>query len=87
MTHIQLPYSANSTRQEIAALGGLIVGFFNNGGMGVHFSAVNADLLRQAMEDPEKNLHVLVRMGGYSAQFALLSPQLQRDIIARMEQQ
>ena len=38
------------------------------------------------MREPEKHLHILVRMGGYSAQFALLSPQLQRDIIARMEQ-
>jgi len=45
-----------------------------------------ADLLRQAIREPEKHLHILVRMGGYSAQFALLSPQLQRDIIARMEQ-
>ena len=54
--------------------------------MGVHFSVADVDLLRQAMDEPDKHLHVLVRMGGYSAQFALLSPQLQRDIIARMEQ-
>ena len=86
LTHIQLPYVATRTEQNTAKLTALIAGFFQNGGMAVHFSCVDADLLRQAMREPEKHLHILVRMGGYSAQFALLSPQLQRDIIARMEQ-
>ena len=87
LTHIQLPYIATRTDQDAVKLKALIAGFFQNGGMGVHFSAVDVDILRQAMKEPEKHLHILVRMGGYSAQFALLSPQLQRDIIARMEQQ
>ncbi|MBM3858471.1 MAG: hypothetical protein FJ395_02345 [Verrucomicrobia bacterium] len=86
LTHIQLPYTATRAKQDTANLKSLIAGFFHNGGMGVHFSVVDVDLLRQAMKEPEKHLHILVRMGGYSAQFALLAPQLQRDIIARMEQ-
>ena len=86
LTHIQLPYVATRTEQNSAQLTASIAGFFQNGGMAVHFSCVDADILRQAIREPEKHLHILVRMGGYSAQFALLSPQLQRDIIARMEQ-
>lgn len=84
LTHIQLPYIASPGEGDFAKLGGLIAGFFRRGGMGVHFSSVDIEMLRRALREPEKHLHILVRMGGYSAQFALLSPELQRDIIARM---
>ncbi|MFZ5830396.1 MAG: pyruvate formate lyase family protein [Planctomycetota bacterium] len=84
LTHVQLPYAATQSDRDTGKLAGLIRGFFRQGGMGVHFSVVDVQLLKAAMREPEKHLHVLVRMGGYSAPFALLSPELQRDILARM---
>ncbi|MBM4092873.1 MAG: hypothetical protein FJ276_26215, partial [Planctomycetes bacterium] len=87
LTHIQLPYSVTRTSRDAGNVTSLIRGFFTRGGMGVHFSVVNVALLEQALKEPEKNLHLLVRMGGYSAPFVLLSPELQRDILRRMQQE
>jgi len=87
LTHIQLPYSSQQTGKEATKVAALIGGFFQQGGMGVHFSVVDVDRMRQAMKEPEKHLNLLVRMGGYSAPFVMLTPELQRDILNRMEHQ
>jgi len=38
-----------------------------------------------ALKEPEKHSHLMVRIGGYSARFVNLSPELQEDIIARTD--
>jgi len=87
LTHLRLPYSPHHTSSAIANLAALIVTFFRQGGMGLHITATDAQTLRRALENPEQYLGLLVRVGGFSAPFVLLSPEIQRNIIERTEHQ
>ena len=62
---------------------GLVRGYFTQGGMQLQVNAVDADLLRAAMADPEAHPWLLVRVSGYSAYFQDLSPGMQRELIER----
>lgn len=86
LTPVKLPYTGTRGRAMLQALAGVVQGFFRKGGMGLHFSVVDAGMLRAAMKDPEKHLDLLVRVGGFSAPFALLSRSVQQDILERTEQ-
>jgi len=66
-------------------LAALITTFFKMGGMGLHFTVVNRKTLEAAKKEPEKYRDLIVRVGGYSAPFVLLSPEIQDDIIRRTE--
>lgn len=63
----------------------LIRTFCETGGYLVQFNIVSTDMLRDAQRHPEKYRDLLVRVATYSAYFVELSPELQDDIIARME--
>ena len=53
----------------------------------VQFNIISAELLRNAMKEPEKHRDLLVRVASYVAYFVELSPNQQTDIINRTEQQ
>jgi pyruvate formate-lyase/glycerol dehydratase family glycyl radical enzyme len=53
----------------------------------VQFNIISAELLRNAMKEPEKYRDLLVRVASYIAYFVELSPNQQMDIINRTEQQ
>jgi pyruvate-formate lyase len=63
----------------------LIRTFCETGGYLVQFNIVSTDMLREAQRHPEKYRDLLVRVATYSAYFVQLGPELQNDIIARME--
>jgi formate C-acetyltransferase len=63
----------------------LVRTFCETGGHLVQFNIVSTDTLRDAQRHPEKYKDLLVRVATYSAYFVELSPELQNDIIARME--
>jgi pyruvate formate-lyase/glycerol dehydratase family glycyl radical enzyme len=63
----------------------LIRTYCESGGYLVQFNIVSSDMLRDAQRHPEKHRDLLVRVATYSAYFVELSPELQNDIIARME--
>ncbi|GAI14351.1 unnamed protein product, partial [marine sediment metagenome] len=63
----------------------LIRTFCETGGYLVQFNIVGSDMLRDAQRHPEKYRDLLVRVATYSAYFVDLPPELQDDIIARME--
>ncbi len=63
----------------------LIRTFGETGGALVQFNIVDADTLRDAQRHPEKYRDLLVRVATYSSYFVELSPELQNDIIDRME--
>ena len=46
-------------------------------------TAVSAAVLEDARVHPERHRDLLVRIGGFSDYFVRLSPELQREIIAR----
>ncbi len=67
-------------------LASLIRTFFNLGGMHVQFNVVDRETLIDAKEHPERYPGLLVRISGYSAYFADLTPEMQDELIARTEQ-
>ncbi len=59
--------------------------FFRNGGRHIQFNMVDAKELLDAKANPEKYKDLIVRVGGFSACFVPLSPEVQNDIILRTE--
>jgi formate C-acetyltransferase len=55
------------------------------GGFFVQFNIIDTETLRAAQKDPERYRDLLVRVATYSAYFVELSPEMQEDIISRME--
>ncbi|MBN1189336.1 MAG: hypothetical protein JXA46_06255 [Dehalococcoidales bacterium] len=60
--------------------------FFRNGGQHIQFNMVDAEELRDAKAHPGKHRDLVVRVGGFSAYFVMLSAEIQDDIIYRSEQ-
>lgn len=63
----------------------LIRTYCETGGYLVQFNITSTDMLRDAKRHPEKYRDLLVRVATYSAYFVELAPEIQDDIIARME--
>ena len=61
----------------------LIEGYFDMDGTQVQITCVNRDILLKARENPDAYRDLIVRVGGYSEYFHLLSPELQDAVIAR----
>jgi pyruvate-formate lyase len=60
--------------------------FFKNGGQHIQFNMVDTVELLEAKAHPEKHRDLVVRVGGFSAYFVMLSPEIQDDIIFRSTQ-
>ena len=58
---------------------------WERGGMHVQCNVVSAETLKDAQKHPEKYPGLMVRVTGYSAQFADLDATVQNDIISRTE--
>lgn len=63
----------------------VIQGYFRMNGQQVQLTVTSADDLRQAIEHPELWQHLLVRVGGFCAQFVGLEVPLQESILQRTE--
>ena len=59
--------------------------FINLGGFQLQFNVASGETLKKAMEEPEKYRDLIVRVGGFSANFVKLTPEMQREIIDRNE--
>lgn len=59
--------------------------FLETGGFLVQFNIIDTATLRAAQREPERYRDLLVRVATYSAYFVELGPELQEDIIRRME--
>ena len=84
---LNMRFSPDALKDEskIRKFASLIRTFCETGGFLVQFNIVGTDTLRDAQRHPEKYRDLLVRVATYSAYFVELSPELQNDIIARME--
>jgi pyruvate formate-lyase/glycerol dehydratase family glycyl radical enzyme len=60
--------------------------FFRNGGQHIQFNMVDTEELLDAKKHPDKHRDLVVRVGGFSAYFVMLSPEIQDDIIYRSTQ-
>ena len=63
----------------------LLYAYLLGGGFFVQFNIVDTETLRAAQREPERYRDLLVRVATYSAYFVELSPEMQEDIIHRME--
>lgn len=92
----QLPYHvveldmcfSRSALNEEGALNGLedmIRFYFRSGGKHIQFNVYDKDELQDAMKHPEKHEDLIVRLGGTSAYFMQLSPDLQAEMIKRSQ--
>ena len=76
-----------STEENKQKLEMLIRAFFNRlHGYHVQYNIVSRETLIDAQKYPEKHKDLIVRVGGYSAFFNVLSKKTQNDIIGRTEQ-
>jgi pyruvate-formate lyase len=57
--------------------------YFANGGAQAMITVVGREELEQALQDPENYRHVFVRVGGFSARFVDLAPNVQMEILNR----
>jgi formate C-acetyltransferase len=62
----------------------LLTTFFEKGGQIFQGNTTSVEELLEAQKHPENYEHLMVRVGGYSARFTRLSPEVQGDIITRM---
>ena len=57
--------------------------FLVGGGMIFQGNMTSVDDLEKALEEPENYSSLIVRVGGYSARFTSLPPELQHEIVTR----
>jgi formate C-acetyltransferase len=60
--------------------------YMKHGGMHVQYNIVDTETMRRAQETPEEYRDLVVRIGGFSAYFVLLTKEMQDDVIMRTEQ-
>jgi formate C-acetyltransferase len=65
------------------ALSGIFRTYFEQGGMQVQVNVLDADMLREARQDPNAHPGLVVRVSGYCAYFNDLQPNVQDEIIER----
>ena len=84
ITHnMKFSKSMLSTPEKLEKLASLIKTFMARGGWHIQFNIHSSGELLEAKKHPEQYKNVLVRVGGYSAYFVDLPPELQDEIIAR----
>ena len=63
----------------------LAEGFFDMGGMQLQVTCASKEELLDAVKNPEKHQHLIVRVGGFAEYFNRLSPELKETVIGRTE--
>ena len=61
----------------------LLLRFFEGGGMIFQGNTTSVAELEEAMVYPERHPNLIVRVGGFSARFVGLNPDLQQEIVSR----
>ncbi|MBI4331665.1 MAG: hypothetical protein HY673_10335 [Chloroflexi bacterium] len=73
---------SSELRDKVAVL---TESYFRRGGSYIQYNILDAAALREAKRHPEKYRDLIVRVGGYSAYFVNLSPEVQDELIQRTE--
>ncbi|MBI2857798.1 MAG: hypothetical protein HYX90_01865 [Chloroflexi bacterium] len=84
--NLKFPVSLFQSPETQNKLIDLTEGFFKAGGTYVQYNLLDRAELLEAKKHPEQYRDLVVRVGGYSAFFVTLSPEVQDDIIRRTEQ-
>lgn len=77
-------FSDPEKRTKLAAM---IRVYFERGGQEIQINSVSREVLREAMEHPERYRSLVVRVSGFSAFYTRLDRSVQEDILKRTEQE
>lgn len=83
--NMRLSPGAVKDKDKMYKFSSLIRTFCETGGDLVQFNFIDNAMLKDAQKHPEKYKDLLVRVATYSAYFVELSPELQNDIISRVQ--
>ncbi len=72
-----------NTPEKLSKMGALIKTYMKRGGWHIQFNIHSAKELMAARKEPAAHKDLLVRVGGYSAYFVDLPPELQDEIVQR----
>ncbi len=79
------PSAADSRQKTVDTMFSYVKTYFDLGGMQMQFNVVTADVLKDAMANPENYRNLLVRISGYNAYFVTLNREMQAELIERAE--
>ena len=85
VVNARLSKSLFSTPAARRKLQDLVRSYFRLGGMQLQITVVDQETLRKALEAPEEYGDLIVRIGGFSAYWHELSPELRRTVFERTE--
>jgi formate C-acetyltransferase len=85
LLNMKIMPSLVQTREGIKKVIALIKTLFDRGGWHIQFNMVDHKILLEAQKHPEQYKSLVVRVGGYSAYFVDLTPEIQNDVIARTQ--
>ncbi len=78
-----MKFSKSLFRDELPKVRALLDTYFQNGGAQAMITVVGRGDLENALREPEKYRNLIVRVGGFSARFVELAPEVQQDLLAR----
>jgi pyruvate-formate lyase len=78
-----MKFSKATFRDERPKVEALLNTYFAKGGAQAMLTVVGRGEMESAMREPEKYRDLIVRVGGFSARFVELPPEIQRDLLAR----
>ena len=78
-----MTFSPELFNENRPILEALLRTYFQNGGQQCMINVLNRGDLEDAIAHPERHQSLLVRVGGFSARFVTLSPDVQREIASR----
>ncbi len=81
---IEIDPLLSDEREGVAAVEDLIKTHFDLGGTQVNINVLDADTLRAAHQDPSRYPDLVVRVTGFSAYFASLSPDFRKLVVDRL---
>ena len=78
-----ITFSKELFNENREVLKGILKTYFKVGGQQAMINVLGKDDLLNAMKEPEKYSQLMVRVGGFSARFVTLAPDVQKEIASR----